>query len=292
MTIPRTIPYWGLALILALAVALSLWPVPTTFDVTARSESLSLVADSERWWTWYLNEVEVLYDTRPGTGPSEYSSEGFETFTGSLLLAPKTEVDIDRIGLGPLRIRCRAQDPEDVVAVAQSDGGELLKKFSDRIVVRLADPREWAEAGRVLVLPIVGDFELGNRLTRNTGRNPGLLRTGSIRLLGHTLVGGSRFDGGSVSLDLGDSVHIDADPGEPPVGLLVVDDRPGLEVALRGIGWKAVVSRFESQGYDVELPLGTRISHDPVVASTWAFFLFLAGLIAVVRQRSIDRNAP
>ena len=295
MTIPRKLPRWGLGVIFLVALSFTLLQarVPTTFNIVAQTESLQIRISEDHRSHWHLRDAEILYRPRTATGPAVLESEGFERFTGSVLVEPGTVVTFQRIASGPLEIHCFAGTAGGRVAALFDPGETFLRTFDDRVVFRLDGLSERTKQGQTIVLPLAERVTLGPELGEQIGPRPALLKGGKISMLGHSLMGRNRFDGGSVELDPGDSVTVvidEADPGVgrstpggaplrgPFYGLVIAGERSALTVVLRVVAKTATVSRFASQGYDVSVDVFNRVTRDPFTRTLWGV---LGGLLAI-----------
>jgi hypothetical protein len=260
-----------MGLALAGALALTFWTIPTTFDLNVRTERLWFVPSPDHVSRWYLQKVTLFEDL----------DENGRDFTGSVRFHPGVDVRFERLALGPLRIRGQAPGTGAPVATLYDPSDEPVGTARDRLVVVVDGVRARAEDGRPLALPITGKLEFGRRIGADSGLRPSLLRDGTITLLGHAVVGGTRFVSGTVALAPGDHVSVEA--SSDFAGVVAVHEGAVLTVAVRAVGRRATVSRFGAEGYEVRTSLGSRILNDPLVTASWTGFFSLLGWVVYLR---------
>jgi hypothetical protein len=255
----------------AVAITLSLWPITTSFDVTAQTDKVRLITDPQYRGTWSFEKVHL--------------ARGFAkddtVFTGRVRIQPKVEVHIVRSGKGPLRILCRSRTPGGVVAELYGADDEHEETVTDRLVLRIDDVAARADAGRAILLTVSGNFHLGGHVTHDSGEGE-LFREGKITMLGHSLFGRALYNAGSTALDLGDEISIPT--SEPSFGIVLADSPPSLGVVMRAVGHRMTVSRFGGRGYDVYAPVAARIKADPTLQIAWATAAALIGFFGLTRR--------
>lgn len=268
-------PRFLLALLaLALALVMTLWTVPTTFSVTARTESLRLVTpDSGSGPSWYMRDAR-MYDENDSAG---------RVVRGLFTPAAGSEVLIERISQGRMRMRWLGSAASAGTWTLQEDGQSTTGRLAARVVFVFAPPRETPESTQSSIFPLVGQIEVGRVLEWDARRRSGILREGKVSLLGHSILGGFRFDAGSTELDEGDQFSVEH-PSGPGYGQVVLDERPGITTVFRVKASTGVISRFGSLGYNLGTSVGNRLAHDPVIQGVWALVLGLLGLPALFRR--------
>ncbi|HEV7503910.1 MAG TPA: hypothetical protein VGS07_03270 [Thermoanaerobaculia bacterium] len=263
--------YWKLGILTGtvLCLAASVWPIRVTFNIVARADWVTVAISPQANDSWYMRNVQIFRG---------YSAIG-ETFTGIIQPGPGSSLSIERIGLGPLRLRLQA-DSSQVAAVLRKDSDLLNVVVNDRLVVTSNALNEEATRGSLIALPLHGKFSVGSPLGLQGARHATLLREGKLLLLGHSLLGTSLFDAGTSELHIGDEVHLDDARKES--GLIVADYEPSLKVAVRGLATKASVARFGGSGYTVAASVGERLTNDRPLQAMWAI---LVGGYALLRSR-------
>lgn len=274
MTLPsKKIPIWIVATALALSLALTWWPLPTTFNVAAETESFKLVTEDAPRPRWFLEDATVFRE-----------SGGWEpaVFAGSVRLEPGVVAEFERIAFGPLRIQCASLGPGKPVAHLYDEEETLVETVRGRLVFRIEAISERASRGGSIVLPFTGKAFLGDELSLDPGKSPPLVRSGKITALGHSILGQDLFTGNSAELDLGDRISFEG--AESFAGLIAANERPGLAVSFRTVGKSARVDRFGAQGYEVRSSVPTRIANDGPLQLAWATTLALVSSVLYFRR--------
>lgn len=246
------------------ALLATLRSVETTFNVAATTEFVEFRADSFSMPTWRLYDVTLARGL-----DAQVRFDSIE-----LRFSPGVRIRLERISFGPLRIGAASADGiGGVGALFHPDGSssELAAEF----IALLPDIAEGARRGRVATLPVVGQMQLGTGGAVVSGR--AILRSGSVTMLDRAILGSTRFDVRTVSLDAGDSFIVQSPQG-PAVGVIRADERPAMSAAYRVLGKRAQVSRFASQGYTMSTSLRDRILKDHVLQGIWLTTLALIGL--------------
>jgi hypothetical protein len=276
----KRLGFLAIAFVLGLAVLLSVWPVPSTFAVSAQTESIHFTTGSNKVPDWQLKDVLVFEG--PGPAPSRFS--------GRLSLAPGVDVEIERTSGGPLRIECRPYmagvqggsgptvDSQPVAILSVADD-EPVREIKKRLVMRVDDIDQRAKLGESLLLPVVGDVVLGGR-----GLQSAVLRSGVVVILGTTLLQRGLFEGGRAALEVGDVFSTPKSVG-PAVGFVVADERVALTVSYRVVATEGEVRRFASQGYSIGLTPLARIKSDSVIQGVYLSAIFIFGVARILAGR-------
>src|ERR1700676_2298178 len=245
------------ALAFSTALPIAFIKVPTTFDVNARTETLTLLNNTGRWLDLALRNALLV--------PREAFSPEIP-FSGRVSIAPSAEVHVERFALGPLFITCRQQLEAAPVVRLVADGSTTPMDLAETTVFRVDQVPARMLGGGVIVIPLTGQITLGREVIAG-GLNSGVLRDGRIDVIGHSLLGNSRFDAGSTQLDLGDIVTVE---GEDPFPALVeVNEQPALSISLRAVAKRALVRRFGAQGYELNTSVAARVLHDSALQVLW-----------------------
>lgn len=283
----RRIDYVVSASVLGLAIVLSIWSVPSTFSLSAQTESIRFTTGESPVPSWQLKDVSVF-----NRGPREGSSK----FTGSLSLGSGVDVEIERISGGPLKIECRARPgpyrsgaeqsiDQQTVAMLTSTDEQSARAVKGRLIMRVDDIEQRAKSGDSLLLAMVGDIVLGGN-----GLQAAPLRSGTVLILGKTLVRNELFEGGRAILEVGD-VFSTPRPVGAAVGFVLADERPALTASFRVVATEGEVFRFASQGYKIGLtPLG-RIKSDLVIQGFYIAAVFIFGVLRIVIGRPFKPEA-
>lgn len=277
-----------LALIVGLVVALvalSLYRVPTTFNIAAQTQIVTITVGDTHRDLWFVHDASVL---RGEAGTSGGGSGGIQGFTGAVRVLPGAVLNITRMGAGPLRVTCVAGHPEAPVAELRPSSGppDIVR---GRLVLLDIDPSRNADGEeQATVLPMSGRITVGAEVTDAISEYPVLLLEGSVTMLAHTLVGDMRYDAGRVSLDLGDYVKLDQ--AGDAFGLIVAGRTADLSAAFRVEARSLRVYRFGSAGYSFYASPFTRIQHDPAIQAVWGGAVFVFAVLARLGHRGKGRG--
>lgn len=264
--------WFGVALSLAAALLATLRSVETTFNVAANTEFITFTADSFSMPAWHLHDVTV---TQGLAGPTRFDSL-------EVRFSPGARVRLERIALGPLRISAGSADNTSSAGAVFLAGGSSTTLGAEFGAI-MAEIAEGARKGRVATLPVRGAIQLGTGGAMAT--RGALLRSGSVTMLDRAILGSTRFDVRTASLDPGDSFMVGA-ARAPAVGVIRADERSALTTAYRVLAKEARVTRFASQGYTMSTSLRDRILKDHVLQGIWLTTLALIGLANRFGKRS------
>jgi hypothetical protein len=245
------------------ACIVTFWTVPTTYDINAETETLHMKSSNYSSVQWTIRDALMFRD---------FDSES-ENVSG--LLSPSGNVDIlfERIGSGPLRVRFLSS-AGSVGSIWDNDGKRI--DLGRRVSFVFQDLEQKAKAGNTILLPLIGEIEIGRSLSFDGMEQQAALRTGNIRILGTSLLNSTLFQAGSYPLEFGDDIRIQ--PSQTPsFGLLVSSDQPGLKVSIRGRSTSAIVTRFGSMGYEIRTSAYSRLKNDPVLQILWVACLAFVG---------------
>lgn len=105
----KWLPWAYRILALGAALAVTVAPVPTTFDINATTEEIHMdKARGEPFPLWNLDNAK-LFDG--------FDSDG-RTFSGSFQVSGAVAVVFERVGYGPIRIRCQAMNQAGSVGLS------------------------------------------------------------------------------------------------------------------------------------------------------------------------------
>jgi hypothetical protein len=262
-------PRWSVALLaLIIASVLTLRRVESTFNVNASTEYAEVVADSFATPRWALDSVMLL----------RASGGRFAVFTGGLQFAPGVRVRVERVSNGPLRVIATGAGIGSGVATLFDADGEPLEEL-ETVMFVVNDIAQRAATGRSITMPLLGRVELGH-----SPGEPGraLLRSGSVSVLGRSLLGQTRFSAGSTPLEPGDWFFVDR-PFGPAAGFIRVDERPALTIVFRALGSAGTVRRFGSTGFTVSASMRDRLLNDTLLQGIWLTTVVLIGLVGRLR---------
>ena len=88
------------AVLVAVLVAASLYRVSTTFSINAVTQLVELTTGPEHRSPWYFENARIQMG----------GDRGVSSFTGQMTVKPDTHVVIERLGTGPLHLRCSSTE--------------------------------------------------------------------------------------------------------------------------------------------------------------------------------------
>jgi uncharacterized protein YjbI with pentapeptide repeats len=256
--------------IFSAAVAIVYYPFSTTFDVAAQTEYLEFIAKEKPKSRWMLNKVEVFHS----------NSESPEIFSGEFEPAARISVQIKRIASGPLLIHVRA------IGQAQSPGaffvdGEPFREAVQYTDIRIPDPEGQAKTGRSIIIPVTGEITVGQSVGIEAPGGTGLLRSGKVTMLEHSLFSDNVFIASSVDLSAGDTFKVH-EMKSPSMGFIVVDERPCLTAAYRVIGNKAIITRPGGGEYPLSVSFLKMLLYDNLFQGVSTLFGILIVLTTLL----------
>src|ERR1700688_2708177 len=138
-----------LAISLAIALTLSLWPVESTFSTVANTEWVGIDILGPRPVRWYFEDAN-LFKTADTQAVS---------FTGAIELPACAHADVERISKGPLRIAITL--PEKTTASVYDATEQRISALDRRAVITIDNFDERSKAGKNVVLLVSGDVRFG-----------------------------------------------------------------------------------------------------------------------------------
>ena len=248
------------ALALALAVTVTTIRLDTTYTVKVVTEIMALrVIDLDLWSPWNITDALIFQDDSPDGQP----------VSGSLYLASGAEVTVERISHGPMRLLLTAPSDESAGQL-YDQSTEESSRLQSYVVIELSasDLAENVRSGQSTVFPFAGDARVGA-----ANPDPAILRSGTVTMLGHSIVGRTLYEAQTVELDPGDHFSVQA-TSSAGFGQIVVNEGPALTVVFHAVGRQGIVSRFGTTGYEVSTSLLDRILNDRAIQGIWVAFLF------------------
>jgi hypothetical protein len=265
-----------IAVILAMACGLAalFLDVPLTYVVSANTERVVVRGIGLTGSNWYLDDAEIM------TG----CETDWHKFSGTIHVHASTNIAIERISEGPLRISVLDRNNQQDKAVAELEdfANEANMLATGCLYATIEDLGNRSRNGETVVLPVNGYVETGRETRHETMEYTPLLRSGKVQLIGRTLFGDSVYDAGTITLGIGD-LFLVAKP-QAGSGLVVADQQPGLTSVAYVVGDRAYVHRFGTEGYKVSSSLWVRIERDPVIGTLAAAAVFILGLLASWRR--------
>jgi|SRR5579871_343964 len=262
---------------LTAALIVSFWTVKATFHFVGQTELAQLVLDATPVY-WHFTNALVY---------KGHGSKG-QKFSGIYHPAPNMDVLVERISLGPLRIRCKDSSGGGAgeLTLDSDNSDSFSEKISENSVVFLIDdPMQSAKEGDSIVLPFSGRIAVGTNGGVSVESSTPMTRSAEIRILGHSLFDRTIYDGGTVALSPGDSIpmsKLDAHQS----GIISIDERPAINVVFGEVGFAQPVNRFRSEGYEAKTTLVNRIKGDAAVQAVWILFGSISGFLIWARSDS------
>lgn len=265
----------AIGLALSCAIAAVYLEVPLTYVVSASTERVTIRSEAPGAISqWYLNDIEI----------NRACENNWEPFSGTVRIEPATVVIVERIARGSLLIDVRpATDAASkVLARLEHEESSEISVAQQCFSITVDDLEERSKRGQTVVLPINGYIEVGRRPRHETIQFVPLLRSGSVRVVGQTLLGGATYDAGTLSLGMGDEFVLE----EPTSGsgLVVADQNPGLKVVSHTAGARAFVRRFGAQPQKISASLWVRIERDPTITALVAATVFILSTLVSLRK--------
>lgn len=265
----------SIGLALTCAIAAVCLEVPLTYVVSADTERVTVQSEAPGATSqWYLNDVEI----------NRSCENNWEPFSGTVRIEPATKVIVERIARGSLLIDVRptAKSGNQILARLESEQSSEISIAQHCFCIAIDDIEERSKQGETVVLPINGYIEVGRRPRHETIQFVPLLRSGSVRVVGQTLLGGATYDAETLSLGMGDEFMVEA-----PVsgsGLVVADQNPALRVVSHTAGARAFVRRFGTQPQKISASLWVRIERDPTITALVAAIVVIPGALVSLRK--------
>ncbi len=249
--------------------------VPMTFNATVQTERIQIVVSDRHRVRWSLSGARMKRDC---DGDFEAFSDSFEPAGGALLI-------FERIALGPLKIYLESAGEGGVGKIYSAD--DFVAPLGDCVLFQVSDLKARAAKGASLILPFRGKVEIGRELPSAPIESFPVLRSGTVSILGTTILGDSVYTAGSFELDVGDRFEVFGRNEQDTVestGFVLVNEWPVFTAVSRSVGWGGRVARYGARGYEVGLSVWERISNDGVLQSLWVTFGFASGLVAAARR--------
>lgn len=263
-----------LIVVLGIIFVLSYWVVKSnvTFDLSAESgvvEYKPLPSPRQRDYPWLLDSVQVT--AGDSTSP--------KTVSGTLHFIGPVQVIVSRSAASPVNVEINAVDGSPpTLAMFEADGeGKIPLYHGAQIKISTIELR--ASQGTPVLLPVEGYLAVGSGALRigDKRQMPGL-RYGRLGLLTNSFLKPLPvLDIKSVELRAGDTFRMQ-DPATSGIGLLVIDERPSINIAYRVVGAGAEIERLHGKPRPVEIAWSEVLLNDPLVRSIASFVLVLAAL--------------
>ena len=257
---------------------------PTTFALIADTEVVTgkIASLQSLHVTWHLEQASIIAaETLP--------------FSGTLEIMSPASFRIERLSNGPLTISLQPADDGERVSVRLHSEGQpsnVYQQLDESLLLRIVDLQSLAASGNPITLPLLADeLILGEEPAAQSFATQGILRSGTLSLLGTTLLGGRVYSARTIDLRLGDQVRVDSDSRTahsrlkegPFSGVVRIDDGPALRVAYQVHGSRVEIRSFFSDPRIEVVTWLDRISNDPLLVALWSLLglgLATAGVVA------------
>lgn len=273
-------------------------PVPTTFNVSVKTERLEFTTVDNNNSRLPLNAIEVYNFNGDSLGVQNGS---FEISIGSTVL-------VERISSGPLLIKIQAPENQSAGIFYSKDQDEIERKAENFVEFYVKDPSERNKYGETIVIPISGEVVLGKTVNYESySSSTALVKSGTITMVGKSLIGNQFFESGSHDLNIGDQFKVE-NPQSKAYGFVAINEEPGMTAAYRVLGKKGKILTpgpvEEDAGYFISTTLISRFLYDSffqgiswalasiiVIATTLPFLNDLEQFVFKKRKRKKKKNA-
>jgi len=272
---------YAVAAVLALPVLLTpLVRVKTGFSIVGETEAFTFMTAGAPTSNWPVARAVLV---RSANGAPE-------RFTGSIQFADSVHVHVERMSLGPVRALVEADRPDGSAGTLRDETEQFVATLGPQLWVVIDSVPERAQRGETVILPFTARAELGGRLGHETSPSIPLLRSGTVRMIGTSMLVGRGFEAGVMPLEPGDELKV-LDPHALASGYVVADDRAALNAVLRVRTRTLRVDRLGgSLGYNMSLSWFEILRNDPVVTSIWAVAAFLFAAQTFLDNRNKEES--
>lgn len=265
-----------LAISLAIALTLSLWPVESTFSTVANTEWVGIDVLGPRPVRWYFEDANLFK-----------TADTAVSFTGAIELPAGAHADVERISKGPLRIAITL--PEKTTASVYDAAEQRISALDHRAVITIDNFDERSKAGKNVVLLVSGNVRFGQSGDTPISPTVPQLREAKVAIIGHALLGNSLYRAGTSELSPGDTLTFKKKNG-PFFGTLTVDENPGIMAVARVVAESGYIGHPPASGYSIEPSVLDRIKGDDFLQAVWAAFVFMWGLREYFESKSKDEG--
>ena len=251
-----------------------------SFIITARTERIEYQPESIdppriafRDATFFWDESsEEKFD--PSASTSSKSKSLPPETSGSIQIQGKSNILFSRIGMGPLHIQIKSDQP--TLVFDEND----QKMFSLPPVVDLVlnDPARLIIQGISWKYNIDGPLLIGRVPTYGVQHLNGLLLEGEIQMVAKQLLSGNHYKVEPYKLQLGDEIQfVPADPKTS--GLLTFDAGRGIQIVAIVEADSATIKKFRETNIKIKNNLWSKLGKDEEFVITWALMLTVPGIL-------------
>lgn len=287
------IAFGALVLLLVGVLVIAFWPRGKIFTLDISTEIVSFQITDPLFSEWDVAGAALWLDVFSDEVTEAALAEG-----AMLVLNPDVRVELQRHGVGPLRIKLECIDciigtieREDAPSIALRDWAVLKLPLANKPVV----------------LPFRGVLNIGDDVARSVDS---ILLQGKVSVVEEKLFTRGHYTAGEETLDPGDRVQLwqRNKAGETVPGRLdgFVRAEPeqqfsepvnALNLLAHGQADYARVERFGSAGYEIRTQAYVRFLNDPVLGVLLAALASLALLLEfffkiVEFARAVDESTP
>lgn len=247
-------------------------PIPTTFNVSVKTERLEFTTVDNNNSRLPLNRVEVY----------NFNGDSLGIQNGSFEIAIGSTVLVERISNGPLLIKIQGREDQSAGIFFSASQDEIERKAENFVEFIIMDPPERNKYGETIVIPISGQVILGKTINYESyASSTALVRSGTITMVGKSLIGDQFFESGTHTLNIGDQFKV-VKPQSKAYGFVAINEDPGMSAAYRVLGKKGKILTpgpvTESPGYSISTNLISRFLYDSFFQGiSWA----LASLLVI-----------
>lgn len=231
-------------------------PIPTTFNVAVKTERLEFTTVDNNNSRLPLNNVQVY----------NYNGDSLGIENGSFQISIGSNVLVERISNGPLIIQIIGKDNQSAGLFYSAEQDEIDKKAENFVEFLVQNPSERTKNGETILVPISGEVVLGKTINYESfSSSTALVKSGTITMVGKSLLGNQFFESGSYNLNIGDQFRVE-NPESKAYGFVAINEDPAMTAAYRVLGKKGKILTpgpvEENAGYYISTTLISRFLFD------------------------------
>lgn len=263
--------FWFFLLVLFITSLSLVWDNATLFNVNAITEKVAIKASEFSGFAqWRMIDV----DLRNGC------DDTIETHTGILSVTEHSEIEIERVGLGPIKIGIFSTTGR-TVGTLETDQGDIVE-LRDCAALTVSLP----ENGSITWL-VDGNIIVGSQPKEATETHLRLLKTGSVTIADKAIVSNEYYLSEPHSLNLGDTFYIE-NPTTQGSGLLHVSNSPALQITYSGKGERGYIQRYKTEEIPLENNIWVKLINDETLIFGWVLLLVVYTVVKLIIRLSLD----
>lgn len=250
-------------------------PIPTTFNVTVKTERLEYTTlDNNNSRLPLINFFAY-----------NYNGDSLGLKNGSFQISRGSNVLVERVSNGPLLIQIKGANNKKAGVFYSENQDEIEKEAENFIEFVVANPSLRNKDGETILIPVSGDVVLGRTINYESYySSTAMVKSGTITMIGRSLFGNHFFESGIYNLNIGDQFVID-NPQSKAYGFVTINEESGMTAAYRVVGKKGKILTpgpvDENSGYFITTSLLSRFLYDSFFQGiSWSFASLI--LIATV----------